>query len=194
MNRTLTQLIEDRWCESSKFNADRSQLTIESKSYHHSCDSFEVTSKDVTDKMLDDVDYLTCETIEEFEAEIYDHITDWFEDSYGDEDYICFSNCVYEEEFPTLTSEIAGDKCEVFRTHPYKSYDRLVLTLPTNRKRGDVYSPQQFEKMVTDEEILDENPCSGYDHHISLGEEFISNLYKRYCKIYGYGEFAEEVA
>ena len=185
--KTLTQLLDDKWCESYHFNSDRTQLTIESKSYHHSCQSFEVTSADVTDEMLDQVDW-KVETLEEFESEIYDYITDWFEDDYGDEDYVAFSNCVYEEKFPTLTSTITEDKCEVFRTHPYKSYDRLVLTLPTNRSRGQTYTAEELEKMVTDEEILDENPCSGYDHHITLGERFISNLYKRFRALY------EEVA
>ena len=185
--KTLTEVLESKWCESYEFNTDRSQLTVVSKSYHHSCESFEVTSADVTDEMLDQVNWC-CETLEEFEEEVYEHVEEWFENSYGDEDLICFSNCFYEEEFPTLTAETSEDKCEVFRTHPYRAHTELIVTLPANRSRGQTYTAEELEKMVSEENLLSEEPVSGYDHHISLGEEFIANLYKRFRALY------EEVA
>ena len=65
----------------------------------------------------------------------------------------------YDEIFASY-----GNKA--FRTHDYKStYITFTLKLPTNRKRGDTYTPAQLNAMIVDYAYGDDNPGMGFTYY-----------------------------
>ena len=53
-----------------------------------------------------------------------------------------------------------------FRTHDYsETYITFTLRLPPNRKRGDVYTPQQLAAMVVETAHGDDNPGMGFTYY-----------------------------
>ena len=79
--------------------------------------------------------------------------------------------CVITQGFTPLEddeecSELDDGKTPM-RTHGYKSICKeYTLTLPPNRKRGDTYTKQQIQAMVTDNEFLgDDIPGMGFTYY-----------------------------
>lgn len=185
-DRSLTDLINS--AESYEFSDDRNTLTLQCENaYHSSCDEFSITSKDVTDEMLKK---LEADDEEEFYEAVYEFLLDQAEVygcsyhlTYGEETYIEFGNDVYEEKTVehSLYDETA-DEVTCFRTHPYSAVHNVIISLPADRKRGDLYSAEWLEKN-SHIEVLCEEPGCGFDHHYFASDKAMSNLWSRFQQL-----------
>ena len=109
----------------------------------------------------DSIDYSNPHSFDGWEE--YCMITQGFEPLENDED----------------TSEL-DDGATPMRTHSYKSICKeYTLTLPPNRKRGDTYTSQQIQEMVTDNEFLgDDIPGMGFSYYNIPDEQYEEDMYE----------------
>ena len=70
------------------------------------------------------------------------------------------------------TCEDLDDGITPMRTHGYKSIIKgYTLTLPPNRKRGDTYTKQQIQEMITSNEFIgDDIPGMGFTYYNTTEE------------------------